>query len=259
MTNMLHENSGGIKSIVSGVGAGVEGAYVPFFASTARDNKWLWLGIAGVQGGFNRTVEFDIATGPGGGEVDDYSDCYFFHTGRQSQNTQNFYWPINIPAGSRVAIRCKDNDAAAIAYVIPNVTLTNVSMPFGDPVSRLLLPQKTIITGGSAGVDGAIVEVIASLPVKLDYLMIHWTQLSAVNNSIGNWDLMTGAAGLEVDRLGEMAHSRNQSPTRKESSVPWCGPVSLDVGERLSLRAKTDVNVALSMLWQAIGLEYPAQ
>ena len=132
-------------------------------------------------------------------------------------------------------------------------------MPFGDPVSRLVIPQKTIITAASAGVDGAIVEVFASLPVKLDYLMIHWTQLSSVNDSIGNWDLMTGAAGLEVDRLGEMAHNRNQSPTRKESSVPWCGPVSLDVGERLSVRCKTDVGVALSMLWQAVGLEYPAQ
>ncbi len=259
MTNMLHENSGGIKSIVSGVGAGVKGAYVEFFSSTVRANKWLWLAIAGVQGGFNRTVEFDIATGPGGSEVDDYADCYFFHTGRQSTNTQNFYWPINIPAGNRVAIRCKDNDAAAIAYVIPNVTLTDISMPFGDPVSRLLLPQKTIITGASAGVDGAVVELIASLPVKLDYLMIHWTQLSGVNDAIGNWDLMTGAAGLEFDRLGEMGCSRDQSPVRKESSVPWCGPVSLDVGERLSLRGKTDVNVALSMLWQAVGLEYPPQ
>ncbi|MCK5316953.1 MAG: hypothetical protein KAJ55_03515 [Anaerolineales bacterium] len=259
MTNMLHENSGGIKSIISGVGAGVEGAYVQFFSSTVRDNKWLWLGIAGVQGGFNRTVEFDIATGPGGGEVDDYSDCYFFHTGRQSQNTMNFYWPINIPAGSRVAIRCKDNDAAAIAYVIPNVTLTDISMPFGDPVSRLVLPAVNVISGASAGVDGAIVPIIGALPVKLDYLMIHWIQVSGVNNAIGNWDLMTGAAGLEFDRLGEMACSRNQSPIRKESSVPWCGPVSLDVGERLSIRAKTDVNVALTMLWGAVGLEYPPQ
>lgn len=259
MANMLHENSGGIKSIVSGVGAGVEGAYVPFFTSTARLNKWLWLGFAGVQGGFVNQVEFDIATGPGGGEVDDYADCYVYHSGQQSQNLQSFFWPINIPAGSRVAIRCKDNKAAALAYVIPNVTLTNINMPFGDPVSRIVLPKRNIITAASAGVDGAIVEVIAALPNKLDYLMIHWTQVSPSNNSIGNWDFMTGAAGSEFDRLGEMAHIRNQSATRREQSVAWCGPVALDSGERLSLRAKTDVNVALTMEWQAVGLEYPVQ
>ena len=89
----------------------------------------------------------------------------------------------------------------------------------------------------------------------LDDLQSH----PARNDAIGNWDLMTGAAGLEVDRLSEMAHSRDQSPVRKESSVPWCGPVALDAGERLSLRCKTDVGVALSMLWQAVGLEYPVQ
>ena len=259
MANMLHENSGGIKSIVSGVGAGVKGAWLPFFISTVRTNKWLWLGIAGVQGGLNRTVLFDIGTGPAGLEVPDYADCYFFQTGRQSQNLMPFFWPINIPAGSRVSIRCSDDDAAAIAYVIPNVTLTNVSMPHGDPVSRIVLPKRNIITGASAGVDGAVVEVIAALPNKLDYLMIHQTQVSPNNDSIGNWDLMTGPAGLEFDRLGEMAHNRNQSITRREQSVAWCGPVALDSGERLSLRGKTDVNVALTIEWQAIGLEYPVQ
>lgn len=256
MANQLQQNSGGIFTIATGV-AGVKGAYVTAIDPTAFDAKWIWIAMGsyfGVEA--DAITEFDISTGLAGFEVDDYADTFYWGSNRATQNCQNIFLPVDIPAGSRISLRAKTDKAGPFTYHIVNVCITDIVFPKGDPISILNLPRTIIVT--ATGADGPIVEVTPSLPHKLDYMMIH-TQSITNKSQLFNWDLMTGAAGLEFDRLGEMGMARNKVSTKQEQSVPWCGPVSFDAGERLSLRGKNNVSGASSISWQGIGFEYPAQ
>lgn len=237
---------------------GVYGAYTTAIGVTTIPAKWIWIALGsyfGVEA--DATMEIDIATGLAGFEVSDYADHYTWGSNRATQNAHNIFLPVDIPVGSRISMRGKTSAGGApYTWHVINVCITDAVFPKGDPVSILSFPRKIIVCG--AGVDGPIVEVIASLPHKLDYMIMTYQSIAG-SGSLQNWDLMTGAAGFEFDRLGEMGGARNKTPTKQEQSVPWCGPVSLDAGERLSLRGKHNVGGLQSVSWQGIGFEYPAQ
>lgn len=237
---------------------GVFGPYVTAIDPTSFDAKWIWLCLGSYFGvEVDGTMEIDIATGPAGFEVSDYANHYTWGSNRATQNAHNIFLPVDIPAGSRISIRGKTSAAGApYTWHVVNVCITDIVFPKGDPVSILSLPRTLFTT--AAGVDGPIVEVIASLPHKLDYMIMTLQSTTSIS-SLQNWDLMTGAAGFEFDRLGEMGNARNKVPTKQEQSVPWCGPVSFDAGERLSLRGKHNVGGGQILSWQGIGWEYPAQ
>lgn len=259
MANMQQQNTGGTFTVTSGATAGVKGPYAQAIASTAFDAKWIWFSLGNYTGvGFNERVKIDIATGAAGVEVPDYADSYFFFSNASTQNAQNVFLPVNIPAGSRISLRIETNfGVAPIVYRVHNLMITDIPMPKGNPVNSLVLPRTVFELLN--GTDGPIVEVIASLPHKLDYMIISWEHLRLNVAGFDNWDLMTGASGVEFDRLGEMGGCKIQIFGRQMQNTAWCGPVSFDAGERLSVRGKQTTASSVFAEFKALAWEYPVQ
>lgn len=242
-------------TVTSGVGAGVEGAYVQMFASSALFVKWLFMGANHIASLISvADVEFDFATGAGGSEVDDYEDMLMRVTDltNSTHNCQPWNWPVNIPAATRISVRVKDQDALARVYNVC-VVLTDDSMPLGDPTSVLSIPFISLLSG--AVMDGAWVQMSASLPNKVDYFMLGMCATATADED-GNFDIGTGPGGSEVVRLDEMPQARFKA-IKHDLSTSWNGPISLDSGLRVAARIKDSHSSALNYLLGATFLTYP--
>ena len=106
-------------TINSGEGDGTYGAYTEIIAATTQE--LLIYGIYITNGDFQDSAEFEIATGAAASEVVKLQCRY--HTSYDAGAAaflggQEIIFPLGliIPAGSRVAVRCRDNNAAAQAY-----------------------------------------------------------------------------------------------------------------------------------------------
>ena len=106
-------DSGGL-SVDPGTTADTKGAYVEFSASTAYPIKWLAIGFGHNATGISATTQWllDIAVGAGGSEQDILSNLYLC-SGTTAVEHPTLFFPVNIPAGSRLASRlqCSVNTA----------------------------------------------------------------------------------------------------------------------------------------------------
>lgn len=236
---MTQSDVSGALNVFSGVGAGVEGAYVQFIASTSFAAKWIFWSINNpFDPGANIDVEIDIATGLGGSEVDDYADIYCRNRGGATRNIMPFNMPVNIPSGSRVSMRIKDNDTVANNYQA-YITLTDDTMPLGNPINFQFLGPVTFLSGPAVDLDGSWVQLSASLANKADYFMAFVHPTFNIEDELGAFDIGTGGAGSELERLNELGQARHNSlTTRFDQSIVYQGPISLDAGVRVVCRIK---------------------
>ena len=111
------------RFVFSGVGAGVEGAWNVHILSTIRENKWFGICFGNNFSTADRFAEFDIGVGLAGFEVPFLDDLGFSWLGATGPAggaalgvlyTGAFVTPI--PLGSRVSVRCKDDQAGSISY-----------------------------------------------------------------------------------------------------------------------------------------------
>jgi hypothetical protein len=109
----------------SGAGVGTEGAWNVHILSTIRENTWFGICFSNnLDFGdalLDRFAEFDIGVGAAGLEVPFLDDLGFSWLGNVSGGaalgvmyTGAFVTPI--PLGSRVSVRCKDDQVPAISY-----------------------------------------------------------------------------------------------------------------------------------------------
>lgn len=112
----------GPTAVVSGAGAGVDGAWVEGIASTVRENKWF--GITFLQGTNSLQsfyTELDLGVGLAGFEVPVVNDLSYGWQAPALPGGACLATPFTlplvppIPAGSRIAVRSKDGDALALA------------------------------------------------------------------------------------------------------------------------------------------------
>jgi hypothetical protein len=111
------------RSIISGAGVATEGAWNVHILSTIRENKWFGICFGNNFNTLDRFVEFDIGVGAAGLEVPFLDDLGFSWLGTTGpaggaalgvMYTGAFVTPI--PLGSRVSVRCKDDQVGAISY-----------------------------------------------------------------------------------------------------------------------------------------------
>ncbi len=111
------------RTIISGVGVSVEGAWNVHILSTIRENTWFGICFGNNFSTLDRFVEFDIGVGAAGLEVPFLDDLGFSWLGATGpaggaalgvMYTGAFVTPI--PAGSQVSVRCKDDQAGSISY-----------------------------------------------------------------------------------------------------------------------------------------------
>lgn len=103
-------------TVVSGAGVGLKGAYIEMIEETDRAGTWVLIQImAGAGFQQNIFIEHDFAIGLMGSEVIFVPDLAYTQTtpGVGSNAQQDFSFPFNIPAGSRISCRSKDDKSNA--------------------------------------------------------------------------------------------------------------------------------------------------
>jgi hypothetical protein len=110
----LTASSNGVSVDAGGV-AHTKGAYQQLIASTIRDYTTIVLHLNGedVTLGFSDFL-FDLAIGAGGSEQILLADVYVAADAiSDSKNAISFTFPMEIAAGTRIAMRCQTNETAA--------------------------------------------------------------------------------------------------------------------------------------------------
>ena len=92
------------------------GSWVELISSLTVPAIWMVTSVFGIQP--NDEAEFDIGVGASGLEVPIIEDIGWFKTFGADGVTYSMgaYFPVSIAAGSRVAIRVRDNDASVRSY-----------------------------------------------------------------------------------------------------------------------------------------------
>jgi len=240
---MTNSDVSGLQTVISGVGAGVKGAYVQMVGSASQVNRWMYISMGALNPGLIAEVFWDLATGAAASEVDDYPNIYCRGSSGATQNFQIYCYPIFIPASTRIAIRIQDGGGPAETYWF-HCTFIDTNMPAGLPTAtESFLPPPLITTPASAGSDGPWFQIVASLAQDVDYFKAYWCSVDGTSSQ-QNWDIGTGVGGSEVERLNELGGDRNKTPTRQDIGNCWYGPLNLDSGLRVAVRAKTNVGIA---------------
>lgn len=110
-------NSSG-TAVNPGTTANAKGAWVQLIASTVHDYKALILGLS-FSGGSSGTDSylFDIGVGAAGSEQIVVPDFWAGCDNTAFVHNASPEFPVNVPAGSRIAVRCQCTTASSIAYV----------------------------------------------------------------------------------------------------------------------------------------------
>ncbi|MDA2936844.1 hypothetical protein MYX75_01090 [Acidobacteria bacterium AH-259-A15] len=117
----IQSESSGWKTVTSSASADTDGSYVELIASTGFKATRIIISI--ISAGSETSLGlFDIATGAGGSEVDKIVDMGHLRKGGAVPTPEepNAVYAIDfdIPSGSRLAARIKDNKASAVNYDI---------------------------------------------------------------------------------------------------------------------------------------------
>lgn len=109
-------DSSGKKIVQSGT-VGLYGAWVELIASTTTTRGWACVSLFGIQG--LREAQFDIGIGSAGNEVVIMNDLAFKKSTSGTDgvcHSTYVYFPVSIVAGTRIAIRVKDDNVVLTNY-----------------------------------------------------------------------------------------------------------------------------------------------
>ncbi len=101
-------------------GSRVKGTYAQLTAATARDYMGFFIAVDGAAaaGGTGHNIWFDIAIGTGGGELIIVPDWVFAPWAGLFNAYISSFFPIEIPAGTRIAARGAHEQASTVALGI---------------------------------------------------------------------------------------------------------------------------------------------
>ena len=104
--------------IVSAGAVDAYGAWVELVAATTEQRRWCVVSLFSSVG--VRQGELDIGTGSAGNEVPIMKDLPFFKAFNDGGVISSVYhnFPINVPAGTRIAARVKDDNVNTTAYTV---------------------------------------------------------------------------------------------------------------------------------------------
>lgn len=245
--------------------ANTKGSYTELIASTAFDAVGFYCWPYGPSLDSGQEVDHslvDLAIGAAASEIDILSNMSFCGEavdGAGSWGAGMLYFPIAIPAGTRLSIRAQ-HSIAVVDFFGCQVILCGYS-PF---MPRQAGPAITygVITGTSSGTAlanpgtadnfGAWTELDASIarPIKLAYIYV--TQEDDTTTRFGV-ELGVGAAASEITKTSEIL---SFAGARGGTSSPMCYgpiPVNIPAGTRLSARGRSNAT-ARNPVVSVIGL-----
>lgn len=230
--------SGGI-TVASGATANTMGSWVQLLAASTRDAYGLQLIMrsAVAQSATNNDYLLDVGIGGSGSEqvILPYINAGGATVGRR------YFFPIYIPAGSRIAVRSQRSVAGSLSI---NMQISLMSQPGSFVGGRAVdfgtvaaASNGTALTApGSTNVKAAWTELTASTSAPIKWMMPMPSvppdnNMGAVNGLI---DVGVGAAGSEVTVIPDQLFSF----TNGEDIIfaPGGFPVSIPAGSRLVAR-----------------------
>jgi hypothetical protein len=157
--------SGDGTAVAPSASANTKGSWVQMVASSASDIVCLsiyvhWFSVAGAD----QNLSFDIGVGAGGSEKIIIPDVNFCAKSQFGSYIYGAHFPIQIPAATRVAVRCQCNLASGDT---PNVLLVGYDGAFtADGVSGydtigFTATKGTAVTSGN-GAKGSYTQLVAS-------------------------------------------------------------------------------------------------
>jgi hypothetical protein len=246
------------KGMTTGNPAHTKGAYVEMLTATTFPAIGFYLLVFGHLGGkYDELI--DVAVGAAGSEVNIISNLYYGNgddTLTSGQRNMPLYFPLSIPAGTRISARCQGGKAAStytgfrmylVGGTLQQMPAQGVSVTYGADTSD---SGGTLVDpGGSLHTKGAWTELAASTSYPIRWLYMT-TGFRAIDRGGGSWliDVGVGAVGSEVVIVPNqfVATYLNAGPIQPQ----WIGPMAVDIpaNTRLAVRAQSNANDATQRL-----------
>jgi len=245
-------------SFTSNASANTKGSYAQLIAATAFDASMMMLMFSRADGGIDYLV--DVAIGASGSEVIILSNVLVSGgTGQQYYGSQ-FFFPVNIPAGTRLAIRSQSTTGT----IGLRADIMLFQGGFGTPETQGFVTTYGANTADSGGVQvdpggttntkGSYSEITSSTTYPIRFLsIVIGNQLNTVRSTqLFLMDVAIGASGSEVIILPDLLINANVSPDVLCPQVYTNLPVQIPAGTRIAVRAASNGNDATDRLFDVV-------
>lgn len=252
------------SSLLTGVTASaspnVKGSYSELIAVTAFEAHGIIITIQwnlATGGTFDALV--DLAIGAGGSEQVICANLAH-STNNNHINQSHYYFPITIPAGSRLAARVQGS-AGSIVVQVGAMLLTG-GFGFEGPMG--IMTTYGAATGDSGGVSvdaggtintkGAYAQIVAATTFPIRALIVHFGNQVNTTRATTYWlvDLAIGAAASEQVIIPNWPVTGNANVDILEAQNTLLIPVFIPAGTRLAARSQCAINDATDRLLDVI-------
>lgn len=222
--------------------ANTKGAWAQVMAATPARAIWLLVTVrsAGASVG-----AFDLAIGAAGSEQILIADLFHRET-QNGDSTVPYLFPVNIPAGTRIAARIQKNAAGGTGVVSVALGYGALDEPNGvgrhataGVTTSGATSGTTVDPGATASTYGAWVELIAATAFPARWMNLYHNAIDGTLNADadGVFQIGIGAAGSEqliVDGVQSTHGSAPRGMTPNSTHLP----VAIPAGERVAVRCQ---------------------
>lgn len=223
-------------TVTASSSANTKGSYTEIISTTASDAFGFMLMVTSPSS----RMAIDIAFGASGSETVIVGDIFVVES---STAPFAYFFPIQIPAGTRIAARCQSTTGSATVGVA-------LILMDGSFDSRQALAQATTygftssttqgvtVTTGALDTKGSWAEIASSITADIRYLVV-CCRFNIVNTNF-LLDIGIGASGSEVVLVPNINGINNSSLREYEVSIPS--------GTRLAARAQAASSAVVANL-----------
>ncbi len=247
-------------AVLASASANTLGSWVQLVASTGSDCCFLRVDIGGFNGaGPNGAV--DIGVGAGGSEVVVISQLMVAHRDPNGAAQVDYFIPVSIPSGTRIAARCQChaiNDGTFVGVSWFDGAHTQVEGYAGvDSLGFTAASTQgtTIDPGATAGTKGAYAQLTASTTRDYAGLFFAFDALNVTTGTTNNTDgfeidVAIGAAASEVIIVPDI-HVLKEYMSTVVGFQPKCSEIfwaPIPSGTRVAVRCQCSTNTATERL-----------
>jgi hypothetical protein len=252
--------SNGLGNTLTAAGsAHAKGAWAELFASTPEDTRGMFVATSSWSDDGKHLV--DVGVGAAGSEVVAVADmvcsaCENVGFVAIGVNGLNFYLPVGIASGSRVAARTQCSVASRQIYrmklQLVGGTLGGSAYSYGAAGGSS--SGVTIDPGGTANVKGSYSEIAAATSAAHDWVAVSVSGRANLSPQAAGFspDIAAGAGGAEVPIMEHLAHRFHLFSAALCPNC-FCVPIDIASGTRLSARGACSITDASDRLTE-VGL-----
>lgn len=234
-----------------------KGAYAQMVASTARHATGIVI-IANRHGDANVDYLIDIAAGGAGSEQVILSNLLSTNGPGGDAFGGWWYFPLAIPAGTRISARCQSTGASADVRVTAHLVGAQMQIA---PLSKVTTygantadsGGTSIDPGASANTKGAWTQLTASSAALAGFALAFGTQANTTRTRC-TWliDIGIGGAGSEQVLLADLLLSTDTSSDNMAPGATPFLPLSIPAGTRIAARAACSITDATDRLFDLV-------